>query len=144
MSYVPQPMYLCSSNCNDSLFPRWKTVHDCLICCLHIIYTIISGLFAALGKIPLELSPVPFPLGCFPSLQLVRSERSACTLKNKSKFSLNLDVISYKSGRLSMIILPIHIFSLLVGVEVCKCVLDSAGENNLLQVHHLAQKGQKY
>ena len=43
-----------------------------------------------------------------------------------------------------MIILPIYIFSLLVGVEVCKCVLDSGGENNLLQVHHLVQKDQKY
>ena len=36
--------------------------------------------------------------------------------------------------------LPIDIFSLLVGVEVCEGVLDYVGENDLLQVIHLAIK----
>ena len=35
---------------------------------------------------------------------------------------------------------PIDIFALLVGVEVCKGVLDYVSENYLLQVHHLAMK----
>ena len=35
---------------------------------------------------------------------------------------------------------PINIFSLLVGVEVCEGVLDHVGENDLLQVIHLAMK----
>ena len=35
---------------------------------------------------------------------------------------------------------PIDIFSLLVGVEVCEGVLDYVGENDLLQVIHLAIK----
>ena len=40
--------------------------------------------------------------------------------------------------------MSIDIFSLLVGVEVCEGVLDYIGENDLLQVIHLAIKSLKY